>query len=118
MRSVNNIKEEEMKEVMNAAERVVILERMRQASATFYRMAVRIGNHPFIEFTGLMNEYTKACERAHAEGIDFTQCNVHSGKELPLKGYEVAYINEKLGCIFTGRVLLSNTPPAKKKERA
>lgn len=79
---------------------------MRQASNAFYAAATQIGNHPFIEFTGLMNEYIQCCERAHEDGIDFTQCSKHSGQLLPMEPHEIDYINEKLECIFTGRILL------------
>jgi len=42
------------------------LDAMAQASGAFYAAAIRIGNHPFIEFTGLMNEYIKICADADA----------------------------------------------------
>lgn len=87
----------------SAAEREAMLVRMRAASSAFYADAVRIGCHPFIEFTGLMNEYIKCCEDAHRQGIDFASCNTHSGQDLPMPGHSVGYINEKLECIFTGR---------------
>ena len=80
---------------------------MRAVSNAFYAAAVRIGNHPFIEFTGLMNEYIDACRDASAQGIDFTQCNTHTGQHLPLKSFQVDYINEKLECIFTGRSVVN-----------
>lgn len=92
--------------MMDATERRIVLDQMHEAAGMFYRMAVRIGNHPFIEFTGLMNEYIKACESAHRREIDFTDCSAHSGRELPLKDYELQYINEKLECIFGGRISL------------
>lgn len=83
-----------------------VLQQMRLVSRGFYAQAVAIGNHPFIEFAGLMNEYIQACEDAAGNGIDFTQCNTHSGKDLPLLGYQVDYSNEKLECIFTGRSVM------------
>lgn len=49
-----------------------IIKQMRQLSNQFYVGAITIGNHPFIEFTGLMNEYIEACKEALKEGIDFT----------------------------------------------
>lgn len=79
-----------------------ILEGMRATSARFYADAIRLGNHPFIEFTGLMNEYILACEHAHKQGIDFTQCNTHTGQVLPLESYLRRYLAEKLDCIFAG----------------
>lgn len=96
--------------MMDAQERERALAQMEAASAQFYAAATKIGVHPFIEFTGLMNEYLKACRSAHAQGIDFSECNTHSGKHLPLQPFEVDYINEKLGCIFTGRSVLSEVP--------
>lgn len=92
--------------MMNAREREAALQQMQIASSHFYAMAQKIGNHPFIEFTGLMNEYIGACELAHQQGIDFTDCNVHTGHELPIPGHMVDYINEKLECIFTGRSVM------------
>lgn len=92
---------------MNAKERATALHYMRAASSQFYAAAVRIGNHPFIEFTGLMNEYIKCCDAAHKAGVDFTDCSAHSGLQLPMPPYAVDYVNEKLECIFTGRVAIS-----------
>ena len=79
---------------------------MSEAGSAFYAAAVRIGNHPFIEFTGLMNEYINACRAAHEAGIDFSDCSTHSGLDLPMKDYQIDYVNEKLECIFTGRCVL------------
>ena len=89
--------------MMNATERVTAIAAMKAASDIFYAGAVRIGNHPFIEFCGLMNEYIKACESAHKAGIDFSECSAHSGQPLPMESYMIDYVNEKLHCIFTGR---------------
>lgn len=96
-----------MPKVMNPEERELALKVMQATSDKFYATAVRIGNHPFIEFTGLLNEYIKACRNAHAQGIDFTDCSAHSGIELPLREFEINYINEKLECIYGGRVRLT-----------
>jgi len=83
------------------------IQAMQEAANAFYRDAVRIGNHPFIEFAGLMNEYISACSEADRLGIDFANCNTHTGQHLPLHAHQVDYINEKLQCIFTGRSVLS-----------
>ena len=63
---------------------------------------MRISNHPFIEFAGVMTAYQKSCRRAHEAGIDFTECNRHGGAALPMEAFEVQYLAEKLDCIFTG----------------
>jgi hypothetical protein len=56
-----------------------MLRKMRVASSAFYNDATRIGCHPFIEFTGLMNEYIALCQLAMELGIDFTKTSVHGG---------------------------------------
>ena len=84
----------------SAEERAEMITRMKLASNIFYGNAVKIGCHPFIEFAGLMNEYIKMCEQAHAQGLDFPNANAHSGIALPMRSFEAAYIGEKLGCIF------------------
>lgn len=92
---------------MDTQEREQALLEMRRTADAFYRSAVKIGNHPFIEFAGLMNEYISACQLAHNEGMDFSQCNVHNGKALPLKPFMSDYINEKLECIFSGAKVMT-----------
>lgn len=88
-------------------QRIADLAQMQLASDAFYTTAIRVGVHPFIEFTGLMNEYIKVCRRALENGIDFGACNRHTGRPLPMESHEVMYINEKLECIFTGRSVMS-----------
>lgn len=74
---------------------------MRAASSAFYNDARTVGCHPFIEFTGLMNEYIDMCESALSEGIDFTETSIHgSGKPLPMREHHRRYLNEKLECIY------------------
>lgn len=89
---------------MDPAEREQALQAMATAIKSFYGAAVKVGNHPFIEFAGVMTAYQKSCERAHEEGIDFTECNQHAGRQLPMESYEVSYLAEKLNCIFGGRI--------------
>jgi hypothetical protein len=96
--------------MMTPQERDEALAAMDQAITQFYRAAAHIGNHPFIEFAGVMTAYAKSCERAHRAGIDFTQCSRHAGSQLPMEAVEVDYLNEKLGCIFGGRIVAREDP--------
>lgn len=89
-------------------ERAAMLRRMRGASDYFYSMAVRIGVHAFIEFTGLINEFIKLCEEAHTKGIDFTMANVHADQHLPFQPHHIQYLNEKLECIYGMRFTVDN----------
>lgn len=80
------------------------LQKMRYASNNFYYAAINTGNHAFIEFTGLINEYIKVCERCLNHGTDFTKINIHTGEILPVPDTSIHYIEEKLTCIFQGSV--------------
>lgn len=89
---------------MTREEQKIALQQMRQTVTAFYANAVHIGVHPFIEFAGLMHEYVSACENAHQDGIDFSDCNRHVGQTLPLEDYQRRFIAEKLECIFSGSI--------------
>lgn len=71
---------------------------MRRAASHFYSEAVRTGNHAFIEFTGLMSAYTDVCEAEAKKGMDFRFASKHTEQRMP--GHKVAYIREKLDCIY------------------
>lgn len=73
---------------------------MENASNRFYLAATQIGNHAFIEFTGLMNEYIKICAQTMKGGQDFTAANTHVGGSLKIEPYNIAYLLEKLDCIY------------------
>lgn len=93
---------------MTPAERDFALKRMDETIHRFYSAALQIGNHPFLEFAGVMTAYLKSCQRAHEAGIDFTLCSEHTGYPLPIEDFEISYLNEKLDCIFNGRFKASN----------
>lgn len=73
---------------------------MESVSHSFYFEATRIGNHAFIEFCGLMNEYIKICRMNMENGIDFTQANTHTGQPMIFAPYHAEYLLEKLDCIY------------------
>lgn len=80
--------------MMDANERETALQRMDRAVSRFYSEATQIGVHPFIEFAGVMAAYAKSCRRAHEAGVDFSECNRHSGRLLPVEEFELDYLNE------------------------
>ncbi len=88
-----------------------ILARMHAASGQFYAAAARAGCHAFIEFTGLMNEFIKICEEAEKQGIDWVRANVHGDVHLPFKPWNIAYLGEKLECIYGKQLKLVDEPP-------
>jgi hypothetical protein len=78
----------------------LMIEQMQHASDEFYSRAQKIGNHPFIEFTGFMNEYIKMCKEAAASGFEFPRANTHTEMAIPMQHYHADYIGEKFDCIF------------------
>jgi len=84
------------------------IELMKEASNTFYRLAANTQCHPFLEFTGIINEYIKICEENYKlRGIDFREENIHTGRnQMVIPDYMVDYINEKLECIFQGLIVV------------
>lgn len=90
-----------------------VLRRMRWASDNFYAMAVQAGCHAFIEFTGLMNEFIVLCTAAEKEGVDWVHANVHGDIHLPFKPHHVAYLSEKLECIYGKAIRLAENGTSK-----
>lgn len=92
-----------------------ILEAMKVASHNYYREAIATNCHTFIEFTGLINEYIKICERNLKQGVDFTKTSVHCPDEtkLEIERWELDYINDKLRCIFPDLQLIEAKKQAK-----
>ncbi len=88
-------------------QRAEMLRKMSAVASRFYGQAVMTGVHAFIEFNGLMNEFIKVCQRANEKGVDFAAANTHSSISLPFEDYNVAYLAEKLNCIY-GPELLGN----------
>lgn len=78
-------------------ERRETLNKMQQASDAFYRTAVHLHVHQFVEFAGFMNEYIKILGSMLEAGIDF----VEEGASCEtVRQHHMQYIAEKLDCIF------------------
>jgi hypothetical protein len=71
-----------------------MLEQMRFTANEFYSSAVRIGQHTFIEFNGMLLEYIKGCQNMYLAEVDFTMNNQRPTEE------ELHYIGEKFECIW------------------
>jgi hypothetical protein len=81
-------------------EREAALERMAALVRRFYFEAMPIGCHPFLEFDGLLSKYVTLARAAHDAGIDFMNASAHNGRSLPASEHDLAYVGEKLRCIF------------------
>lgn len=84
------------------AELTSMLRRMRELSDWFYTKVVSIECHPFVEFTGFMNEYVKICEDSMKRGVEFPFATGHSGEQKPLQiaSHQAKYLGEKFNCIL------------------
>jgi hypothetical protein len=82
----------------------VTISRLRELNELFYWACFRaeIGSraHAFIEFNGLMSKYVDLLERAVAQGVDPVSLNEHCGVAVPVETHDMAYLAEKLRCIF------------------
>ena len=80
--------------------REVKLGAMKRAAQVFYGAAVKAHCHALIEFTGLMNKFIEACARAEVMEQEWEHANVHGSERLPLDDGDIAYLIEKLDCIY------------------
>lgn len=76
------------------------LQQMQKLSDDFYLRTIQLYCHPFIEFTGFLNQYIQMCRRTLESGVDFTELNGHSGRGLAMDEIDADYIFEKFNCIF------------------
>lgn len=114
----DQVPESAMEKLQNQNELTECIDAMQEASDRFYHAATRIHNHPFIEFTGLMNEYIKVCEHNAAQGRDFRQASRHTEQgPLELHDFQVSYIREKLECIYGEQILGKKKRETSKKQR-
>lgn len=81
-------------------ERAEMIRKMKGVAASYYSLSAIAGIHALIEFTGLMNEYITVCEEAHSKGVQFPFANTHNDVPLPFKEHHLAYLAEKLNCIY------------------
>jgi hypothetical protein len=75
------------------------LRRAREMSSAYYALGAQCGIHSMIEWCGVMSEYVKMLESAHAEGID--PCEVdqhHADCKVSIPEFMASYFTEKLGC--------------------
>jgi hypothetical protein len=77
-----------------------MLRRGRQAVGIYYSLSSFTGVHALLEFTGPMSEFLNICSDAEEQGLNWCHANVHTGIRLPIQRYHVAYLREKLQCIY------------------
>jgi hypothetical protein len=98
-----------------------LVDDMRRVSTCVYWMFFRENMgakvHAFVEWNGVLSKYIDICARCAERGIDFRRLNVHTGGALPVEVHDMAYLGEKLQCIF-GPMLTSNPKAARALHKA
>ncbi len=81
---------------------------LSSAVTDFYYVLFRLGTggrfHAFVEWCGVMQEHVKITTDLLNADVDAFNMNVHSGQTLPVPSYRLAYLAEKMECIFNGAV--------------
>ena len=65
-----------------------------------FRANVGSDAHAFIEFNGVMSKYVQLLHGAAKQGVHARYVSEHSGAALPCETHDMAYLGEKLRCIF------------------
>lgn len=75
------------------------LKRADDLASSYYALAAQTGIHSMIEWCGVMAEHVKMLRTAYtAHGVEPDRVDQHSGTAVPVPGFMVAYLCEKLGC--------------------
>jgi len=79
-----------------------MMAQMEMVISSFYGQAAGIKPHfhTFIEFAGLMVEFSNICKQTLTRGVDFSIANRHSGVPLLPHPHQIRYFAEKLECII------------------
>lgn len=60
--------------------------------------------HAFVEWCGVMSEHLNLVDKLLISGVDAFDMNQHTGQQLPIPPYQLAYMAEKMECIFDGAI--------------
>lgn len=73
--------------------------RAREMSSAYYALGAQCGIHSMIEWCGVMTEYVKMLECAHATGVDPRDVDQHHADcKVVIPEFMATYFVEKLGC--------------------
>jgi hypothetical protein len=77
------------------------IEKMTLLKDSFYSVCQREAlPHTFLEFAGLMHEYTRICQDALERDIDFISDMSRHARDAPMAEIRLGYLGEKWECIF------------------
>lgn len=74
------------------------LKRAQEIATAFYPLGTQCGVHSMIEWCGVMSEHVKMLQVAVEQGVDPREVDQHHAGQIPVPGFMVEYLTEKLGC--------------------
>lgn len=96
---------------MTREEALAFIADLKKTVSLFYNslFALNTGGkfHAFVEWCGVMGEHLNIVEGLIKNGHNPFADNVHSGQTLPIPPYQLAYMAEKMECIFNGAITVS-----------
>ncbi|MFZ3482075.1 hypothetical protein [Sphingomonas sp. 3-13AW] len=72
--------------------------------ARLFQLQVGARFHAFLEWCGVLSEHLQIVSDLHEQGHDPFNMNRHTGRALPVAPYRLAYLAEKMECIFDGAI--------------
>ena len=101
------------------SEQLAIIVALQSEVSHFYARLFHLGTgghfHAFVEWCGVMSEHLNIARGLIEQGIPAFEMNRHTGQALPIPGYQITYLAEKMQCIFDGII---EVRPAVSIERA
>jgi hypothetical protein len=96
---------------MTREEAIVFIGDLKKTVNLFYGSLFSLGTggkfHAFVEWCGVMGEHLNIVEGLVKNGHNPFADNVHSGHTLPIPSYQLAYMAEKMECIFNGAITVT-----------
>lgn len=81
---------------------------LKKETSELYRRLFLLGVgsrfHAFLEWCGVMGEHLNIVSDLIEQGHDPFDMNRHTGQTLPVAPYRLAYMAEKMECIFDGTI--------------
>lgn len=96
---------------MTRDEAVVFIGQLRETVNLYYGSLFKLNTggkfHAFVEWCGVMGEHLNIVEGLVKKGHNPFADNVHSGHTLPIPPFQLAYMAEKMECIFNGAITVT-----------
>lgn len=96
--------EEKAENLAHVAELKEIVHRLY---GTLFQAGTGSRFHAFLEWCGVLSEHLKIAEGLLKKDVDVFNMSGHTGTPLPIPFFQLAYLAEKMECIFGGALEIS-----------